>query len=96
MYANGGTKAINQEGDWNGYGREYYLPDALMNIISLSNVVIKGFCMFMDSKSDNVFYVTDKAGNTVQFPCNQELYMKEYPKENHKGLIKVIEGCTPQ
>ena len=46
MDTNGGQKEISQEGDWKGYGRAYFVPDAMMNIVSVSDAVSKGFHVF--------------------------------------------------
>ena len=78
MNTNGGSAGIDKEGCWRGYGRAYYMPEAMMNIVSLSDAIEKGFSVYMDSEKDNAFYVTDSERRTVRFPCNdQGLYMNE-------------------
>ena len=69
------------------------MPDALMNIVSVSDVVQKGFHVIFYSAYDNAFYVTDENKRTVRFPCNEAgLYMKERTSRCYNA----IEGYTPR
>ena len=93
METNGGNTNVTHEGHWIGYGDAYYHPNAIMNIVSVSDAVKKGFHVFFDSEVENVFYVTNKKGVTIRFPCNEDgLYIKEKVK-NHVNAT-TIEGFT--
>ena len=94
MNTNGGSKNINQEGTWRGYGHAYYLKDAMTNIVSLSDAIEKGFLVFFDSDLDNAFYVTDSEKRTVRFPCNEQgLYVNE---QGRTFMSKAKECCCYQ
>ena len=41
MDTNGGSKFLSKGGEWKGYGTAYYVPDAMMNIVSLSDAIEK-------------------------------------------------------
>ena len=63
-----GQKNIDQEGEWTGYGQAYFVPDTMMNIVSVSDAVSKGFHIFFDSKHilNNLFtYLNNNIVNTV-------------------------------
>ena len=100
MNTNGGSKDIDREGCWRGYGHAYYMPSAMMNIVSLSDAIEKGFSVFMDSSLDNAFYVTDADRQTVRFLCNEAgLYVNETgrtfksrTKEGEIVMTNVLEG----
>ena len=75
----------------------------MMNIVSLSDAIEKGFQVFMDTDLDNAFYVTNQDKRTIRSPCNEQgLYMLEKDispgKKNkrHTVMATVIEGYTPQ
>ena len=66
----------------------------MMNIVSVSDAVSKGFHVFFDSQMDNAFYVTDEENRTVRFPCNESgLYVKE---RTFSCYVNTIEGYTPR
>ena len=107
MNTNGGSAGIDQEGFWRGYGKAYYMPGAMTNIVSLSDAIEKGFSIYMDSDKDNAFYVTDSSKRTVRFPCNEQgLYVNEHGrtfKSTSKEcccyqvvMSNEIEGFTPR
>ena len=50
MNTNGGSAGIDKEGCWRGYGRAYYMPEAMMNIVSLSDTIEKGFLCIWTQK----------------------------------------------
>ena len=75
----------------------------MMNIVSVSNTVKKGFQVYIDIPIDNAFYVTDAQKITVRFPCNEQgLYMQEHKhtsdknEKDHMVMATVIEGHTPR
>ena len=104
MKTNAGSKHINQQGCWRGYGHAYYMPSAMTNIVSLSDAVEKGFTVFMDTALDNAFYVTDSQRRTIRFPCNEEgLYtnetgrtFKSLDKNGAIVMMNMIKGFTPR
>ena len=59
MDTNGSQKKINKEGHWKVFGKVYYLPDAMMNIVPVFDTIVKGFEVYMDLNLDNAFYITD-------------------------------------
>ena len=70
-----------------------------MNIVSLSDVIEKGFLVFMDSSLDNAFYVTDSERCTVRFPCNEDgLYINEpgctFKSRTKDGAIIMMNTMT--
>lgn len=93
MDTNGGQKNIDQECEWTGYGQVYFVPDAMMNIVSVSDVISKGFQIYFDSKKDNAFYVTNELDRMVRFPYNEAgLYIQECTS----SYYNTIEGYTPR
>ena len=46
MKTNADAKPIDKEGCWRGYGKAYFMPSAMMNIVSLSDAIEKGFCLY--------------------------------------------------
>ena len=103
MDMNGGSKFISQGGKWKGYGTAYYIPDAMVNIVSLSNAIEKGFQVFMDTDLDNAFNVTDQDKRTIRFPCNKQgLYMLKKKinqgekSKRHTVMASIIERYTPR
>ena len=64
MKTNAGVKQTDKEGYWRGYGKAYFMPSAMMNIVSLLDAVEKGFSVYMDSSLDNAFYITDSERRT--------------------------------
>ena len=76
MRTNTGAKAIQQEGRYKGWGRTYYVPFAITNIVSTSDAIKKGYRVIMDSAKANCFYLIDRNGMTVKFPCVGGLYVR--------------------
>ena len=76
MRTNTGAKAILQEGRWKDWGRTYYAPSAITNIVSTSDAIKKGYRVIMDSFRANCFYLIDHSGMTVNFPCVEGLYVR--------------------
>ena len=103
MDTNGGNKFLSKGGEWKGHGTAYYVPDAMMNIVLLSDAIEKGFQVFMDTDLDNAFYVTNQDKRTIRFPCNEQgLYMLEKDfspgkkTKRHTVMATVIKGYTPR
>ena len=74
MDTNGGSKFLSKGGEWKGYGTAYYVPDAMMNIVSLSDAIETGFQVFMDTVLNNAFCVTNKKRERSGFPAMSRDY----------------------
>ena len=101
MRTNTGSKPILQEGKWKDWGKTYYAPSAITNIVSLLDAVRKGYRVLMDTHRANCFYVIDRNGMTVKFPCTDGLYVRGPGKPVHCRVLKSeinlnteIEGFT--
>ena len=69
IHCNAGTQWTNQQGDLPGYGRVWYCPSAIANILSLHNV--KNRCRVVyDSTSGNQFVVTQPDGTERVFSAS--------------------------
>ena len=63
---NAGSRYTNQQGYLPGYGVVWYDPQAIANILSLSNVSLR-YRVKYDSKEDNRFEVTLPSGRKKVF-----------------------------
>ena len=79
MSTNSGEKGIKKEGNWSNWGKAYLDETTIVNIVSLSNAVAKGYCVRIDTDVENCLYVTHRrSGRTFRFPCDSRgLYVNE-------------------
>ena len=95
MRTNIGSKPILEEGKWKNWGKSYHVPSAITNIVSMSDAIRKGYRIVMDSDRSNCFYVIDKNGMTVKFPCVNDLYVCSPDKPvNWRALRSEINMST--
>ena len=81
MSTNNGNKDLCEEGDWKEWGSTYVRKTALMDIVSVSDAVNKGFRVLFDSDRENCFYVVDKTnGQIIRFPHSEGLYVRDNKK----------------
>ena len=59
----------------------YYAPTAITNIVSMSDVIRKGYQVVMNSDRENCFYDVDRKSKALKFPCNEDgLYVRSPSK----------------
>ena len=68
---NAGVRRTSQVGDLPGYGRVWYDPGSIANILSLSSVARK-FDVVFDSRGENSFIVIKPTGDVVRFMSSAE------------------------
>lgn len=88
IVCNAGTVVVTQMGTFRGYGKVWYHPDAIANILSLSNVQTK-FRVTYDSKSGNHFVVHRDDGSQRLFsPTTKGLYVSQI--NDHRSEVTMI------
>ena len=92
-----GDCSIEEEGHWPGYGQSYLDEMALMNIVSQSEAIKRGYMVKFDSEVDNSFVVSGLVDQVIQYLCNERgLYVREHlpPVDCHVSFVNAtsIEG----
>jgi hypothetical protein len=67
IYSTGGINYTNLIGDLPGYGEGWYHPHVIANILSLSNLIKKGYKITYSSSDGNTFDVTKPDGTVRVF-----------------------------
>ena len=70
IHCNAGTQWTDQQGDLPGYGRVWYCPHAIANILSLHNVT-RRYRVTYNSSEGNQFIVTKEDGKENVFHVSQ-------------------------
>ena len=96
MSTNNGDKDLCEEGDWKEWGNAYICESALMNIVSVSDAVKKGFRVHFDSDLENCFNVINKTnGRIIGFLHSEGLYVRDNKKTpTDYSMATSIEGFT--
>jgi hypothetical protein len=75
IHCNAGTTKTNLVGDLPGYGKVWYNPNGISNILSLSCVTRSGYQVTFDSAKGNGFILLKPDGSCVEFEqSDQGLY----------------------
>jgi hypothetical protein len=92
IHSNSGMTTTNLMGDYPGYGRVWYDPNGIANILSMSQMVARGYKVTYSSSDGNAFTVDDPNGNYYgtfkQSP--QGLYYMEHPTRHKMSLITTV------
>ena len=95
MSTNAGEERIDEEGEWKERGQSYVCPTALTDIVSISDVVKKGFRVCFDLDIKNTFYVYKKDAE-IRFPYDEKgLYKRsDEGSADYRVLATEVEGFT--
>jgi hypothetical protein len=63
IHSNSGMTTTNLMGEYPGYGKVWYNPNGIANILSMSQMVSRGYAITYSSANGNVFIVNDSASN---------------------------------
>jgi len=81
VYTNGGSLTTTRKGTLEGYGKVWYHPDAITNILCMSNVK-KLYRVTFDSEGVDRFTI-HKPGRQVNFDCSEKgLYYHDFDNCN--------------
>lgn len=87
IVCNAGTITVNQMGHFAGYGDVWYHPQAIANILSLSNIQ-RFFRVTYDSQKGDCFVVTRADGSTRTFrPTEKGLYAAQVTGQGQETVM---------
>ena len=89
LNTNGGVLICNQQGDVPGYGTVWYHPDAITNIISLSNAVDKGHKVTYDESVG--FTLTNAKSGRVNVFRRAPNGLYSLPLDDQSAFIQSVE-----
>lgn len=93
IHSNAGTTVTDMVGDYPGYGTVWYDPKGIANILSMSQMVTKGYGVQYDSKVGNKFIVHDPEGNLYGtfVQAAQGLYYQDITGNDAVTLVSTVD-----
>ena len=92
LMSNAGYRKVTKEGNVPGFGKAYYHPNFIANILGFSHVKDK-YRVAYDSDIDDAFYVFIKPNDPIRFVRNNKGLYVYYPPPNFKQKM-LQDGVT--